>query len=94
MAARLNLSPRSERIAYQVYWTAKPMGWSITLQDLAEEIGESFEAVRMVCNFKGWTPRLRVNATEWKRGPKRHGMDGLPALLGEDHILEMERLSR
>lgn len=54
------LSPRSATLAYRIWAIATPRGWDLTLRELADELGESFDRVRSICMHKGWSGRLRV----------------------------------
>ena len=54
------LSPRSETLAFRIWSYAGPRGWDLTLQELADGLGETMERVRNTCLLKRWTDRLRV----------------------------------
>jgi len=73
-----NMNPRRERIALQIYQIAEPLGWDITVTELAEKLGTSRAEVGLVCNRKGWMPRLRKTMTDIK------GLRGTQWLSGND----------
>lgn len=59
-----NMHPRRERIALQIYQIAEPLGWDITVTELAERLNLTRAEVGYVCNRKGWMPRLRRTMTD------------------------------
>lgn len=59
-----NMHPRRERIAFQIYQIAEPLGWDITVTELADRLKLSRAEVGYVCNRKGWMPRLRKTMTD------------------------------
>ena len=62
--ATAQLSPRSSALAYRIWAVANPRGWDLTLRELADELGESFDRVRSICMHAGWAGRLRVTSPE------------------------------
>jgi len=58
------LQPRTEALAYRIWWHAQAAGWDLTLYDLAELTGESWHRVRAVCQRKNWLSRLRVQTPQ------------------------------
>lgn len=59
-----NMHPRRERIALQIYQIAEPLGWDITVTELARRLDLTRAEVGFVCNRKGWMPRLRKTMTD------------------------------
>jgi len=62
-----NMHPRRERIALQIYQIAEPLGWDITVPELAERLDLTRAEVGWICSKKGWMPRLRKTETD-RRG--------------------------
>ena len=62
-----NMHPRRERIALQIYQIAEPLGWDITVTELADRLDLSRSEVGWICSKKGWMPRLRKTETD-RRG--------------------------
>jgi len=60
----MSLTPRSQRIALQVWAYCEPRGWDCTHAEVAEGIGESVPSVRAVCQHKKWSHRLRVTEAD------------------------------
>jgi len=58
------LSPRSETLAFRIWSYAGPRGWDLTLQELADGLGETMEKVRSICMLKRWGGRLRVTSCD------------------------------
>ena len=61
-----NMHPRRERIAFQIYQIAEPLGWDITVTELAERLNLTRSEVGWICNKKGWMPRLRKTEQDWR----------------------------
>lgn len=52
-------TPRTMRLAFQIWAYATPREWNVTIAELAEELRESPHAVRAVLQHKGWLSRVR-----------------------------------
>jgi hypothetical protein len=61
-----NMHPRRERIAFQIYQIAEPLGWDITVTELAERLNLTRCEVGWICNKKGWMPRLRKTEQDYR----------------------------
>ena len=61
-----NMHPRRERIALQIYQIAEPLGWDITVTELAERLNLTRSEVGWICNKKGWMPRLRKTEQDYR----------------------------
>ena len=61
-----NMHPRRERIAFQIYQIAEPLGWDITVTELAERLNLTRSEVGWICNKKGWMPRLRKTEHDYR----------------------------
>jgi hypothetical protein len=61
-------TPSTERIAYQAWAFAAPLGWDCTTRQIADAIGENIHRVQGVIQSKGWNRRLRSErAAEYHR---------------------------
>jgi hypothetical protein len=65
---------RREALAYRIWAVAAPAGWSITLREIADTLGESFHRVRGVSRSKGWNNRLRSGGAYNYGAPVFSGM--------------------
>lgn len=54
------MKPRMEALAFRVWQTAHPLGWNITIKELAELLGVNWRAICVVIREKKWTNRLRA----------------------------------
>lgn len=54
-------SPRSMRIAYQLWALATPLGWDITMAEAAAALGVDPSSVINIARAKGWMGRFRAN---------------------------------
>lgn len=48
------MTPRTMRIAYQIYWLLQRTGGDCTVHDMAEATGESWQRCVNVCRQRGW----------------------------------------
>lgn len=53
-------TPHGQATAYRIWAAAEPLGWDITVWDLARQIGISPKYAGRVVAAKGWTTRFRV----------------------------------
>lgn len=60
------MTPRHERIAYQIHAVASVAGWNMTLDEVAEAVGESRHVVRAIIRQKKWHDRLRSQSLDYK----------------------------
>ena len=58
------MTPRSETLAFRAWAHCQPIGWNITIRDLAEALGESVSRTRSVVVGKGWQQRLRAGTAQ------------------------------
>jgi hypothetical protein len=65
---------RREALAYRIWAVAAPAGWSMTLREIADELGENINRVRGVSQAKGWNSRLRIGTTHNDGAPVFGGL--------------------
>lgn len=53
------MTPRSEAIAFRIWAYATPLGWDCTVNEIAEELGISWQQANRICCAKRWNTRLR-----------------------------------
>ena len=51
-------------LAFRIWQAATPRAWDVTLDEIADEIGESVHRVRRVAQLKLWLGRFRVTHTD------------------------------
>lgn len=51
-------------LAYRVWSAAQPLGWNITIEGLADALGEPVGRIRRVVRRSGWRTRLRASQTD------------------------------
>lgn len=74
------MSPRLEAYAFRIWAYAEPLGWDVSVSDIARETGIRPNIVGRVVNEKGWASRLRVSESRvrdlaWMRSlPMRSGV--------------------
>lgn len=54
------MTPKSEALAFRIWQAAQPIGWNVTIAEMAEIIGEPMPPVRAVCIKKRWLSRFRT----------------------------------
>ena len=54
------MTPRLEALAYRIWAYADPLGWNVTMKEIAQEMGCTQKTASAVLMVKGWTKRLRV----------------------------------
>ena len=60
------MTPRNERIAYQIHAVASEAGWNMTLDEVADAVGESRYVVRAIIRQKKWYDRLRTQSLDYR----------------------------
>jgi len=60
------MNPRHERIAYQIHAVASEAGWNMTIDEVADAVGESRYVVREIIKRKKWYGRLRTQSVDYK----------------------------
>ena len=60
------VTPRHERIAYQIHAVASEAGWNMTLDEVADAVGESRYVVRAIIKQKKWYDRLRTQSLDYR----------------------------
>lgn len=60
------MTPRAMRISLQIWAYCDPRGWDCSVKEIAEEIGESWQTVKTVCQHRGWLLRLRRDSSAWR----------------------------
>jgi hypothetical protein len=53
------VSPRSQRIAFQIWRYAHPLGWDVTVGEVADALRLSYQSVGRIAAHKGWSTRFR-----------------------------------
>ena len=56
-------TPRTMRLAFQIWAYATPREWNVTITELAEELRDSPYTVRAVLQHKGWLSRIRYTGS-------------------------------
>lgn len=56
------MSPRSMALAFRIWQVCEPVGWNLTIGQIAEELEEPLARVRWVIAKKGWGNRVRVQS--------------------------------
>ena len=64
----MTLTPRAHRYAFQLWRFCEPLGWNVTLQDIADEIGLPPNHVAHILNQKGWSSRVRTSRKDYRIG--------------------------
>lgn len=57
------MTPRSQALAFRIWAYCEPRGWDCTLTEVADALDESINRVRGVCQWRGWTERMRSQHT-------------------------------
>ena len=60
------MTPRHERIAYQIHAVASEAGWNMTIDEVAEAVGESRYVISAIIRHKKWYDRLRTQSVDYK----------------------------
>ena len=58
------MTPRSQATALRVWQLCDPMGWDLTIAEVAAELGKPKSYISSVCRQKGWMGRLRASKVE------------------------------
>ena len=53
------MTPQQEAIAFQIWAHCEPLGWDVTIPDIAEALSLTPQRVIGICGSKGWKSRLR-----------------------------------
>ena len=51
-------------LAYRVWSTAQPLGWDVTIEELAHTLGVPVGRIRRVVQLSGWRTQLRTSQTD------------------------------
>ena len=54
------MTPRTEAIAYRIYWHCDFWGWNRTIREIAESLGEPYHDVRAAIRAKKWSGRVKI----------------------------------
>jgi len=52
-------TPATNALRFRIWQHCQPLGWNVTLVDLAEVLDEDINRVRAVVQHAGWSGRLR-----------------------------------
>ncbi|TNJ48097.1 hypothetical protein [Phaeobacter sp. B1627] len=65
-------TPRTERIAFQIWWLIEDTAGECTLRDMAEFTETSMQTCSQICRYRGWGGRYRKMACSHARdnGPQ------------------------
>ncbi len=64
----MTVSPKTQALRYRIWAYSNPRGWDVTMQDIADALGESMARVRScIANTPGWAGRVRWT-TDGSRG--------------------------
>lgn len=77
------LSPRSEALAFRIWAYCEPLGWDVTMQDVADALGVHCNRVVRMAGLKGWSGRFR--RTQQLGWVERFAESNVP---GRDNFLE------
>ena len=69
------MTPRSQALAYRIWARAEPVGWDVSIRELAAELNASRQTILAVCRAKGWLTRLRKTTNDFERNPYWQGKD-------------------
>lgn len=84
------MTPRAMRISLQIWAYCDPRGWDCSVKEIAEEIGESWRTVKMVCQHHGWMRRLRKDSyldKEFRKSDLRISADAIMEGEGQRDII-------
>lgn len=56
------MTPANEALAYRIWAFCEPLGWNVSVKDIAEEMGCSWQRARTICQHRRWLNRLRKDA--------------------------------
>lgn len=62
----------SNALAFQIWRVASPIGWNMTIAEVAEAISRQPASVANVARARGWLNRFRAGAVD-RSGPGRMG---------------------
>jgi hypothetical protein len=56
----MTVSVKTQVLRFRIWAYANPRGWDVTMQDIADALGESMARVRScIANTRGWGGRIR-----------------------------------
>ncbi len=55
------MSIKTEALAFLIWKIADPLGWDVTIPDIAQQLDKPESQIRAVCNRKGWSSRVRAS---------------------------------
>ena len=58
--AAIRPSPSTLALRFRIWAIANPMGWNMTLVEVADALGEDVRRVVGVARYAGWLPRFRT----------------------------------
>jgi hypothetical protein len=59
------MTPRAQSIAFQIWRYCEPLGWNVTLQELADETNTTKARIGRILKAKKWHTRIRANKCDY-----------------------------
>lgn len=69
-------------IEFRIWCVCNPIGWDITMIDVADRLGISQRAVLNAAKRKGWCNRFRAHETEYSGKFVDQDLDGIDKMMG------------
>ena len=67
------MTPQQEAIAFRIWAHCEPLGWDVTIPDIAEALDLTKQRVIGICVSKGWVDRFRK--VQYRRFQPKYGME-------------------
>ncbi len=58
------MTPRTMALAYRIWAYATPREWDVSVKEVAEALGVSWQHVNLICAKRGWNARMRKDTTD------------------------------
>lgn len=75
-------NPRTEALAYRIWAYAEPLGWDVSVDDIAAALDVSASRAGRILSIKGWLGRLRASRSQIKQSAWLDAADA-------DHLLDI-----
>lgn len=59
------MTPRTEALAFMIWQYADPREWDVSVKEVAEALGVSWQHVNLICGNRGWNARMRRDTTDY-----------------------------
>lgn len=53
-------NPRTNALAFRIWQIAEPLGWNISIPEIAQELNVGVTRIRRTVVLKGWSSRVRA----------------------------------